>query len=712
MISSTLDIPNNLSSLPGLAMDQTVWLQIGNSITIPSELTSLLGQLTQEPIEDPVAVFLIIMGIMLVAPLLFESLRLPGIIGLILAGVVVGPYGLGLLERDSTIQLLGTVGLLFLMFLGGLETSLDDLKKNAGRAIVFGGLTFALPMILGTAAMLALGNSWLASILIASCFASHTLVALPILSKLGIMRSPVVTAVLGGTLITNILALLVLAIVVKADQGDLTLSFWLFLIPSLAIYTFATLWGVPKLGRWFFQKFGHDESAEFLFVLAALFVVSYLASLIEIEPIVGAFLAGVAITQLIPQLSPLMNRIQFIGNTLFVPFFLISVGMLVDPLILIREPQSLVFAVVMIVAEVISKFAAAWITGKTFGWRMAGILVAFGLSVAQAASTLAAITVAFNIELVDELVVNGIIAMIMVSCIASPWITEYGGKKLKPQMAQMTSDRPEAENSALAMQHLASRVMVPVANPSTEDNLLELAIILAKRANGTLLPLNVLSDRGNRATPADRQQQRQLLDVAVNIAHSAVVDVEPVKRVDDSIDLGIVRAGQEHDATLVICGWKGFSTYTENFFGSVLDNVIRLCSTPVLIARFPNPLSNTQRIVLAIGEYDLSEHQTQTLQLANILADQLKAPLEVLQVGPPTRLEPLDLEAQGMESEVAVQAIQGNFVRRVSEYLNPGDLLILIARSNRLGQPAVGRQPEAIARNNPQNSMLIMHFPT
>ncbi len=354
--------------------------------------------LSFQPISDPVAVFLLILAIMLIAPLLFERLRLPGIVGLILAGVIVGPEGLGLLERGSNIILLGTIGLLFLMFMAGLETSLDDLKNNGDKAIIFGMATFLAPMIMGTVAMMLLGYGVLAAVLVASCFASHTLLALPVLSKLGIMRASAVNITLGGTLITNVLALLVLAVVVKAYEGELTLGFWLFLIPALTIYTLATLWGVPKIGRWFFHKFGHDESAEFIFVLATLFVVSYVAGLIEVEPIIGAFLAGIALTPLIPQLSPLMNRIQFIGNTLFVPFFLISVGMLIDPLILIHEPKSLVIAAVMILAELISKFVAAWISGKWFGYKFPSVMVMFGLSIAQAASTLAAITVAYEIE--------------------------------------------------------------------------------------------------------------------------------------------------------------------------------------------------------------------------------------------------------------------------------------------------------------------------
>jgi Kef-type K+ transport system membrane component KefB len=488
-----------------------------------------IASVLSTPIKDPVPVFLMILAIMLIAPLLFEKIRLPGIVGLILAGVIVGPYGLGLLARDTTIVLLGTVGLLFLMFMAGLETSLDDLKYNADKAVIFGLATFVVPMALGTAAMMGIGYGLLPAILVASCFASHTLLALPIVSKLGIMRSQVLTTTLGGTLITNILALLVLAVVVRAHQGNLTLSFWLFLIPSLIIYTFLTLWGVPRIGQWFFRRFGHDESAEFTFVLATLFVVSYSAELVQVEPIIGAFLAGVAITQLIPQLSPLMNRIQFIGNTLFVPFFLISVGMLVNPMILIQEPRSLVVSGVMVVVAIVAKYLPAWGAGKLFGLDFNNIMVMFGLSVAQAASTLAAITVAYNIELVDQLTVNGTIAMILVTCVASPWVTNQWGQKMKPEAAI---------SQKLLEGSLGDRVLVPVANPSTEDNLLKLAIILAKSANGTLLPLHILLEENTPISPEAKAKQSQLLSTAEMIAHAAVANVTPIARIDESTNFG------------------------------------------------------------------------------------------------------------------------------------------------------------------------------
>ncbi len=680
---------------------------------LPLGGTGLLlpAQLLQEPITDPVAIFLTILAIMLVAPLLVERLRLPGIIGLILAGVVVGPHGLGILDRDPTIVLLGTVGLLFLMFLGGLETSLDDLKKDADKPIIFGLATFVVPMVLGTGVMLALGYGFWASVLVASCFASHTLVALPVVNKLGIMRHPAAIATLGGTLITNVLALLVLAVVVKADQGDLTLEFWLFLIPALAIYTFAVLWGVPKLGRWFFKKFGHDEGAEFTFVLAALFVASYLASLIEIEPIVGAFLAGVAITQIIPRLSPLMNRIQFIGNTLFVPIFLISVGMLVDPLILIRAPQSLFLVAIIVLAELVSKFLAAWGSARWFKWKFPSAMVMFGLSMAQAASTLAAITIAFDIGLVDEVVVNAIILMILVSCVLSPWVVARWGDQVQNQPVEESPALSTIDETAEATPTLGQRVLVPVANPSTEDNLLQLAIILTKRVGGTLLPLHVLPDRNQPIAEADRTRQDRLLETAETIAHAAAIPVEPIGRIDDSIAWGILRTLQERNADLLVCGWKGFSTYQENFFGSVIDTIVRSATIPVLISRFPQPIENTEKIVFAITGRQANVGQViKTLFIAQCLAEELKAPLQVLQMTIGS-LRDRELTALLQEKEVAVQPIQGNTVKRVAETLQPNTLLILIASTYVVGQPALGREPEAITRASWDTNMIVVNFP-
>jgi len=673
--------------------------------TLEQSMTNFfLASVLSTPIKEPVPVFLMMLGIMLIAPLLFEKINLPGIVGLILAGVVVGPNGLGLLARDNTIVLLGTVGLLFLMFMAGLETSLDDLKYNADKAIIFGLATFGVPMVLGIAAMMAIGYGVLPAILVASCFASHTLLALPIVSKLGIMRSQTLTTTLGGTLITNVLALLVLAVVVRAHQGSLTLQFWLFLIPSLIIYTFLTLWGLPRLGRWFFQRFGHDEGAEFTFVLASLFVVSYGAELIQIEPIIGAFLAGVSITQLIPQFSSLMNRIQFIGNTLFVPFFLISVGMLVNPLILIQEPRSLLVSAVMVTVAIIAKFIPAWGSGKLFGFNFDNIMLMFGLSVAQAASTLAAITVAYKIGLVDQLTVNGTIAMILVTCIASPWVTDRWGKKIRPGEASIKSHQGE---------NLGDRVLVPVANPSTEDNLLKLAILLTKSADGTLLPLHILLEQSSPISPGDKAKQSQLLSTAEMIAHAAVVNVTPIGRIDESIDKGIGRVAEEKQASVIVCGWKGYSTYQENLFGGVIDKIVNRSTVPVLLTRFPLPIEHTTRVFLAFTtQQTYASSFGESIKLVKSLATELKATVQLLQVVTKQGVD-IDLTNAGLPEDTPIQKVRGNFVQQVSRLLKTNDLLVLNGSVEQKTQlvSLFGRIPEAIARNHPEVAMIIAYFP-
>ncbi|MGI0482845.1 cation:proton antiporter [Geminocystis sp. CENA526] len=660
------------------------------------------------PITDPVAVFLIMMGVLLIAPILFEKIKLPGIVGLIVAGIIVGPYGLGLLERDKTIILFGTVGLLFLMFMAGLETSLDDLKENGDKATIFGISTFAIPMILGTVAMSLIGYDILASILVASCFASHTLLSLPIVSKRGLMRSKMMTVTLGGTLIVNILALLVLTIVVRANEGDLTLGFWLYLIPSLIIYTFATLLGVPKLGRWFFRTFGRDEGAEFTFVVLTLFLVSYVARLIEIEPIIGAFLAGISIRPLIPPLSPLMNRIQFIGNTLFIPLFLLSVGMLVNPATLIQEPRSFLVSGVMIGVAIVAKFIPAWGVGKYFKYSFPNIMVMFGLSVAQAASTLAAITVAFNIDLVDELTVNGTIAMILVTCIVSPWVTTKWADQIKmaessSSASDSTMEKSEEEKSPMY------RVVVPVANPNTEDNLLNLALLLVNATKGKLFPLHILTDTNGIISQGEKIRQAQLLETAEMIAHATATEVQSIARIDSSIDQGILHVYQECDANIIICGWKGFSTYKDNFFGGIIDNVIQKSPVPVLITRFTEPIKTTKRIVFAISDFQYNSPSfEEALTLTKILANQLNANLHILLISASGVV--IDNRLMG----ISFQQLKGNFSRRVLQEIQPDDLLVLMSIGDHkvVGTPTLGTIPESIARNYRGVSMMIICLKT
>ena len=262
-----------------------------------------------------------------------------------------------------------------------------------------------------------------------------------------------------------------------------------------------------------------------------------------------------------------MNRIQFIGNTLFVPLFLISVGMLVNPATLIEEPRSILVSVVMIVTAIVAKFIPAWVIGKYFKFALPSIMVMFGLSVAQAASTLAAITVAYDIDLVDEFTVNGTIAMILVTSIVSPWVTERYGGQLK-QVQQKALDGDDASSDSMEKEDRKSkayRVLVPVANPDTEDNLLNLALLLVNATKGTLLPLNILVDQGEPISANTKENQGNLLATAEMTAHATSTPVETIARIDSSIDEGIIHVAQERNANLVICGWKGFFYLSRQF---------------------------------------------------------------------------------------------------------------------------------------------------
>ena len=389
----------------------------------------LLSIFPPTPFTDPVLIVALATLLFLTVPVLAERIRVPGVIGLIVAGAAVGPHGFGLLARDQTIILLGTVGLLYLMLMVGLELDLHQFSLYRDRSIVFGTLSFLVPAVFGMAAGLALGYPLPSALLLASAFSSHTLLAFPIASRLGIVRNEAVTTALGGTILTEILALLLLAVVANsAGGGALNAAFWARLAVSFGIYVTAVMWGLPRLGRWFFRRSG-DGGTEFIFVLASLFTISWLAHAAGVEPIVGALLAGLALNRLVPAQGPLMNRIHFVGNTLFIPFFLLSVGMLVNVWAL-DSLRAWVIAGVLSGGVLISTWLGAWFTGRAFGYEPAEGWTVFGLTVPHAAGTLAIILVGYDLGLLDQTEVNAVVVMILATCLAGPWAVERFGRRV------------------------------------------------------------------------------------------------------------------------------------------------------------------------------------------------------------------------------------------------------------------------------------------
>ncbi|MEM7734493.1 MAG: cation:proton antiporter, partial [Deinococcota bacterium] len=372
------------------------------------------------PIHNPVLIMALAMGLFLVVPLLFERIRLPSIIGLILAGALVGPHGLNLLERDETIQLLGTVGLLYLMFVAGLELDLVGFIKHRTSSLTFGLLTFAFPMILPLVLMPFFGLSWAEVILIGAIVASHTPIAYPIASRLGISKNPAITAAMGGTLVTDTLSLVVLAIITSYVDGASSVQFWIIKFALLAAFCFVVLQGLPRLGRWFFRYVGNQPIAQYAFLLTVLFATAFLAEELRSKDLIGAFLAGLALNRLVPDTSALMNRLQFVGNSLFMPFFLLSVGMLVDAQVL-TDPNVWLLAAMLSVILLVGKGLAAVLSQRLFKYSPAQGFLMLGMSLPQAAATLAVTFVGYDIGLFDESMINAVVVLIMFSCLLGPW---------------------------------------------------------------------------------------------------------------------------------------------------------------------------------------------------------------------------------------------------------------------------------------------------
>lgn len=554
------------------------------------------------PLTDPVLKFLLILVIILAAPLLLNKLRIPHLLGLIIAGAIIGPNGLNLVLRDSGIILSGTAGLLYIMFLAGLEIDMGDFKKNSGRSFVFGMYTFLIPMALGILAGLYLLHfSIETSILLASMFASHTLIAYPIISKLGISKDKSVSITVGGTMITDMLALLVLTVIVGMATGEIGEHFWTQLSLSILAFVLFIMLIFPIIGRWFFKQV-QDSISQYIFVLVMVFFGAYLAELAGIESIIGSFLAGLALNRLIPRSSPLMHRVEFIGNSIFIPFFLIGVGMLIDYRAFFSSFDTIFVGTVMIVIATVAKYAAAWLTQKTFHLSVDQRRVIFGLSNAQAAATLAAVMVGYNvilgqtpegepIRLLNESVLNGTILMILVTCTIASFAAQKGAHNLASQSADKKDD---------TTQNSKERILIPVSNEETAEELINLSLaVKAKKNTQHLYALKVLD---NQSATDDNQikKSQRLLENAALAAAATDTHLQTLLRYDINVSNAILSVILEHNITDLILGLhkeKGIST---SFFGRITEGIIGHGDVTTFIYKPTQPLSTMKRHLIII----------------------------------------------------------------------------------------------------------------
>ena len=560
------------------------------------------------PIVDPVLKFLIILAIILAIPILSDRVKIPHLLGMIMAGIVIGPYGFNLLARDSSIILSGTAGLLYIMFLAGLEIDLTEFKKNSSKSLLFGFYTFIIPMVLGTLSGIYILNfSLLTSILLASMFASHTLLAYPILSKLGVTKIRAVNIAVGGTLITDTLALLVLAVIVGMSTGEVNTIFWVNLSVSILIFGAVVMLIFPIIGRWFLKRY-EDNVSQYIFVLMMVFLGAVLAELAGIEAIIGAFLAGLALNRLIPSTSPLMNRVVFVGNAIFIPFFLIGVGMLVDYRAFFKGFEAIKVALVMTIIATLAKFLAAWLTQKSLRFSIDERRIIFGLSNAQAAATLAAVLVGYNviigqtdagepIRLLNESILNGSIIMILVTCTIATFSAQKGGKNIA--LLESTQNNSNETGST-------ERILIPLSNPNTLEELINLSRVIKSKANKDgLYALSVINSESEDLNAESKG--RKLLEKAKISASSTDLKLNTLLRYDLNVVNGVTNIIKENRITDLILGLHEKSDNSNTFLGSFTEGVLAKSNITTYIYRSYQPISTIKRHVVLIP--DKAEHE-------------------------------------------------------------------------------------------------------
>lgn len=564
----------------------------------------MLSDILNLPLTNPVLIFSAILFVILLAPILLHRLRIPELIGLIIAGALIGPNGLYIMSRDSSIELFGTVGLLYIMFIAGLEIDMADLKKNSGKTLVFGLYTFLIPMILGIVTSIYILNfSWPTSILLASMYASHTLITYPIVSKYGITKNRVVSIAIGGTVITCILALLVLAVIVGMSTGEIDSRFWMKLGISGVLFVFIVTMIFPIFGRWFFKRY-EDSVGQYIFVLALVFLASFLAEAAGLEAIIGAFLAGLALNRLIPNTSALLNRIEFVGNAIFIPFFLIGVGMLVDFRAFTAGWNAILVAAVMTVIATLSKFLAAWLTEKNFKLTRDEGRLLFGLSNAQAAATLAAVLIGYEvivgttpdgqpIRLLNEDVLNGTIIMILFTCTIASFVTQRGAQNIA--LAEMTED------SIGDSQDDEERILIALSKSETVEELIDLGMAVKSQKNKTkMVAVSII--KSDNTDPAAEKVSRMLLEKAAKTAAATDHQIKPVLRYDLNIVNGIRNVAKEHKITDIVIGLRTQKDISDTFLGKLTEEVLSKCATTTMAYRPMQPMSTIKRYILVIPE--------------------------------------------------------------------------------------------------------------
>ncbi len=540
------------------------------------------------PFTDPVLILSLVLLIILFSPLVFRRFRIPGIIGLILAGVIIGPNTLHLIDKSTSFELFSNTGLLYIMFLAGLEMDLHELKEHRNKSLVFGAFTFFIPITIGFfVCVFVLQYSFWAALLLASMFSTHTLLSYPIVSNMGVTKNRAVQITFGGTIITDSAVLILLGVITNLSQGNMSPNYWLKLVLMIAVLIISTIYLLPKVSRWFFRNLEGQGSSQYLFVLSMMFLAAFMADLAGVKAIIGAFLAGLAFNKVIPNNSVLMNRLVFIGNTLFIPFFLISAGMLVDLRLFFVSTKELVFAGILIGVALLTKYMAAQLTGFIYGYTKHERRIMYGLSASHAAATLAVIKVGFDIGLLDQHAVNGTIILILITCLVSSFVTERAAR----QLAILEKD------ADVKLKKKVERILVPISNPENLQRLMEFALLMKDaKSQEPIYPLTVVED------DTDANQKLYSIKKAIDAIADQIISedkkIEILKKVDLNIVDGIARTCKAYGISHIVLNSKSAHSSGNFLFGNVADNLLAKTDQTIFLSKIIQPLNSFTRLVI------------------------------------------------------------------------------------------------------------------
>ncbi len=650
----------------------------------------------EELFAKPVGFFLIVMAIILITPLISERLKLPGIIGIIIGGMLIGPHGFGFLEDNDRIQFLSTIGLVYLMFSAGLEVDINQFMKVRARALVFGLITFTFPQLMGMGLGYILGLDWLGMILLGSAFASHTLIAFPILTKLGVTRNEAVAVTTGATVLTDIGAFIILAVVLGAEKGGLSFGYFAQLFVLLALFTAAIIFGLPRFGKWIFQKLT-GRAVEFQFVIVTLFVAAFVAEVIGVHEVVGAFLAGLAVNSMLPRHSPVAGHVLFIGESFFIPVFLLYSGLITDPLTFLKSPQTLIVAVGVTIVAYVSKLIAAWITARIYKYTKSEFWTVYGLSHAQAAVTIPTLVIGLETGLFDATLFNAAILMILLTSITSPLIVQ----RFAPDLQTAVADKEPTQ--------LFGRVLVPVSEAKS-DGLVALANLLARNAKGKVLAVSVAQDNGFDKENSFVMHKELLGKVSQNM-HDPEAQIEFIPRLAATHSQGILHTAHEENASLIVMGWRGKRTLRESALGSVLDEVIWGSDTPVVVGKLSQPLNSMMRVVFIVPAKAVPPVALRRMLDANLaIAKSLNVPLLIRADKSYIQSFEALLASNESDQHVEMELLQGQLKPEKLEYEAVSDFIVLPGFGSRKRvQDTLGKLPEQVAEYFDGN-LAILHF--